>query len=282
MGYKLLCFVILAAPLMKVPTDGYSQTAIYSCLERVNPDQDNDGISDNCEFELAKRFAPLLTFSRGTCNLNLPVPLPAGGYLFGVQRVDSRIRIAYLPAYVDDCGWEGPKCRIPTVDCRPHAGDSEFIVVELQPGDSNTLKVSGVFLSAHCFGRAGKYCRWYRDDELEAFEWQGSAPVIWVAKGRNANYPSKRACDRGHHFLDTCDEAMFRVQFPVHSDRNIGSTQRPAFKKGCITAREVDLTMVEPDAVECVWDRTARFRGWQSDAAGVTGYFRYLTEIAGY
>lgn len=282
MRFELLCIVILVVLPTQVPTAGYSQTANTSCLQRVDSDQDDDGLSDDCEFALAKRYAPLLTFSRGTCNLTFPIPRPAGGYLFAVQRVDSRIRIAYLPAYVDDCGWEGLKCHIPTVDCRPHAGDSEFIVLELQPGKFDTLRVSGVFLSAHCFGRSDDHCRWYRVEDLKAFEWHNSTPVIWVAKGRNANYPSKRACDRGHHFLDTCDEAMFRSQFPVDRGRNIGSERRPAFEKGCVTAKEVGLTMVDPNAVECIWDRNARFRGWRSNVAGVTGYFRYLTEIGGF
>jgi hypothetical protein len=273
---------VLIALLMLVSAPVYAQTASAECLGIPRYDQDHDGISDECEFALAKRFAPLLTFTRGTCNLTLPVPRPAGGYLFGVQRVNSRIRIAYLPAYVDDCGWEGFKCRLPTVDCRPHAGDSEFIVVELAPTGSGTVTVSGVFLSAHCFGRSRDDCRWYRDDDLKAFEWQNGAPVIWVGKGRHANYPSKRACDRGHHFLDTCDEAMVRSQFPVFRSRNIGSKQRPAFEGGCVTAEQVGLTTTDANAVECIWDPQARFKGWQSGVAGVTGYFRYLTEIAGF
>jgi hypothetical protein len=75
---------------------------------------------------------------------------------------------------------------------------------------------------------------------------------------------------------------MLRSQFPVEPGRNIGSKERPAFNKGCVAAGDVDLVMADRDAVECIWDPNARFKGWHPRATGVTGYFRYLTEIAGF
>lgn len=145
-----------------------------------------------------------------------------------------------------------------------------------------------MFLSAHRFGRSGGDCRWYRDDELDAFEWvdgvEAGAPVVWVAEGRNANYPSRSACDRGHHSIDTCDHHSARYRFPVISDlQNIGSRIRPVNGTGCVSGSDLlhSGTRVETAEVECFWSEDTPFRGWTGGGRGVTPYARYLREIAG-
>jgi hypothetical protein len=74
-----------------------------------------------------------------------------------------------------------------------------FIVVELgdEPGASS-WKVTGVFLSAHCFGRGAASCGSYRGPDLQRFRWHDGGPIIWVAEGKHANYPSWQACNVGH------------------------------------------------------------------------------------
>lgn len=254
-----------------------------ACVSNGAQDQDGDGISDLCEFQLAQAVAPVLVIRTGGCSRQqgtTPERL-GGGYLFAVQRVDSVFRVAFLPAYFRDCGWSGVKCLVPWVSCEGHNGDSEFIVVDVRHESADSQwRPQRMFLSAHCFGRTTKSCRWYEARDLSEFEWSGSSPVVWVSEGRNANYMSQEACDQGHRSLDTCDNHDGRYQFPVHEDHNIGSRDAPSHPDGCISGAFLKEPRAEPDAVECFWDADGRFRGWQREGRGVTGYSRYLSEIA--
>ena len=253
---------------------------IPECDITESVDSDRDGLSDSCELALARAFSPSLVVRSGGCNWSAENTRLAGGYYFAVQPVDSLVRIAYLPAYFRDCGWAGIKCWLPWLDCSPHNGDSEFIVVETRRDAlTSHWNASRVFLSAHCFGRSTGSCRWYNSSE-RGLEWSGSSPVIWVAEGRNANYPSRERCDEGHHSVDTCDHNDTRYPFPVDPARNLGSRAFPMTVDGCVTGAELRAIGVDASSVECMWRAKLPFRGWQSDGRGVTGYWRYLTEIA--
>ena len=257
-----------------VPTAAGALPTLDDCA--ALPDRDADGMSDACEVAFAEAFAPILLQSAGDCAFDTTRGRIDGGYLHAAQPDGpDRVRVAYLPAYLTDCGWEGTKCLLPGVDCRAHAGDSEFIVVEAQ-ADGGTWRMTGVFLSAHCFDGNADDCRWRREAELAEVEWDGLRPVVWVAHGRHANYPTRAACDRGHYFLDTCDAEPSRVAFPVSASRNVGSAIAPRCADLADVARPADA-----EATECPWT-DARFTGWQFGAAGATGYRRYLDEIAGF
>jgi hypothetical protein len=265
-----------------VPAYGQGrEVQVPGCSFSDAVDSDGDGIADFCEMALAHAVAPILTVRSGGCNWDDSAGQLKGGYLYAVQAVGDRIRVAYLPAYLRDCGWRGLKCMVPWVNCSPHNGDSEFIVMELMPiARADRWKVSGIFLSAHCFGRSSGSCRWYRDAELDVFEWVGSAAVVWVAEGRQANYPTWQACDAGHYSIDTCDRHDTRYYFPVAAARNIGSRRLPALEGGCLRGGNFQLPSANDATLECFWNADARFRGWQSDGGGVTPYERYLREIA--
>lgn len=269
-------------------TQHLSPAVPVECQE-ASVDSDGDGLSDDCELRFAQAFAPALRVRSGGCNWDDTVAPPrlGGGYLFGVEpQAEGGARIAYLPAYFRDCGWSGPKCWLPFVDCDPHIGDSEFIVLDVaRTALDGAWRTAGIFLSAHCFGRSASACRWYRGNELSAFAWGehefGGAPVIWVAEGRQANYPSWQACDRGHASIDTCDQHDTEYRFPIHSScQNIGSAANPI---GCATASALGSPSLQPavDAEECIWDEQARFFGWQGSeqGGGATPYARYLREI---
>lgn len=259
-------------------------------------DTDRDGLSDACELAFARAFAPLLRTAPGAC-----VPggtgaaeLPPGGYLFGVRPLDGdTIRIVYLPAYHADCGWRGVKCSLPLVSCSGHAGDSELIGLTVTRGGPRWQTVA-VFLSAHCFGASATRCRWYVGRALHEFTWAGApraAPIIWVAEGKNANYPSRAACDIGHWLLDSCDRNDVAARYPVAATRNIGSAAHPIGGNGCIARPDVDSSeSVKPDPrggaaldradpVECFWSDVP-FTGWQQSTAGAaTPYVRYLRMV---
>ena len=66
------------------------------------------------------------------------------------------------------------------------------------------------------------------------------------------------------------------------SAHNIGSREHPALMDGCILGKALDSELVEPSAMECLWRPDAPFRGWQGSGAGVTGYARYLKDIAAF
>jgi hypothetical protein len=280
------CLVVWGL-LAGVAAPAFSQgvpVAVPDCDDNGPSDTDSDSISDECEFSLARTFAPVLVVRSGGCNWNatLEPGMLDGGYFFAVQAADSAVRIAYLPAYFRDCGWRGVKCWLPRVNCASHSGDSEFMVVEVRRASGKHWRPTRLFLSAHCFGRSQESCRWYAEGALADFEWSGAAPVIWVAEGRNANYPSQQACDRGHYSLDTCDHNDTRYTFPVRPDRNIGSRSKPLGTDGCVFGRDLGTRAVAPNVTECFWRSGISFRGWQSTGTGATGYWRYLGDIAGF
>ena len=255
---------------------------ITVCADGERADSDRDGLSDTCESALASAFAPILAAWTGSCNWvrSSDSGRLGGGYLHVVQPVGAVVRIAYMPAYFRDCGWSGPKCRIPWVDCSPHAGDSEIIIVEVRRApNTRTWSFEGVFLSAHCFRGSSRSCRWYRGSDFAGFTWLGATPVIWVSEGRNANYPSWQACDGGHYLLDTCDRHDTWYRFPVDPLRNAGSRLAPRAGSGCILGAELADVLVDPDAEECFWRSDRPFGGWQGSGDGVTPYARYLSEI---
>jgi hypothetical protein len=246
-------------------------------------DGDRDGLSDLCELEVARAFAPVLVVSPAACNFDPASARLEGGYLFAVQPIPGGIRAAYLPAYLQDCGWDGPKCLLRLRGgCDPHAGDSELIVVDLTAEEATGgWRVERVFLSAHCFGR-GEDCRWHAADALE---WHDRAPVVWVAEGKNANYVSRSACDSGHWRFDTCDRNDRSVRFPVVSSaQNIGSMSDPfpahTDDPSCVTTSEL-TDLPASDRAECIWTDSI-FLGWQEGPDdGSTGYRRYLIEVVG-
>lgn len=275
-------------------------------------DTDADGLADACEFALARSFAPELVVDRRDCLWDAApaVHRLGGGYLFAAERVGSGVRIAYLPAYVRDCGWTGSVCATRGPGCGAHAGDSELIVVDVAPADvrdgapgdaapndpSPRWRTVGVFLSAHCFGRSDGRCRWYRGRALAAFAWAHGqpfgAPRVWVARGKHAHYPSRTACDRGHWFYDSCDRNDVVARFPVRAPaQNVGSRARPQPNAdGCLTARELPLGLplggrgANVGVEECMWDAARPFRGWQAAATGAapTAYAYYLARVAGF
>lgn len=257
-------------------------------------DVDRDILDDRCELALAQAFAPKLVVDRRDCLWREDVSPPrlAGGYLFAAQPTAAGVRIAFLPAYYRDCGWSGLSCALRAGSCGAHAGDSEFIALDVAPVAPGRWETIGVFLSAHCFGRSDGRCRWYRDDDLVDFDWADDvprgAPQVWVARGKHGHYPSRASCDRGHWFYDSCDRNRTVVRFPVVSERqNVGSRQASLTGQGgCLTSGNLPLGSAgtSPGARECFWDPTNPFWGWQGDRRGAppASYARYLTSIAAF
>lgn len=259
------------------------------------PDADADGVADGCETALAAGFAPLMRVDDRECGWDARSGRLGGGYLYAVGRPagSERVRIAYLPAYHVDCGWQAPACVVKPGMCRPHTGDSEAVVVEVAfDAASSRWRTEAVFLSAHCHGRSDGRCRWFRGAELATFAWvdgaERGAPVVWVARGKHASYPSRRACDSGYWYVESCDGNRAAYRFPVvHPGQNAGSRSHPFGAAGgsdCIAADSLHWAGVDavPGTTECIWREDGEFRGWMGRALGSSPapYGRYLRERA--
>jgi hypothetical protein len=285
----LLASCVVERRIRPAPTMGVAVAWAAHACGAPQSDRDIDGVDDGCELALAHAFAPELIVDRLDCSWDessQPLRL-GGGYLFAVQRTpDGRaMRIAYLPAYFRDCGWQGLPCVTRRRECSAHAGDSEIIVVQARydPPTGRWL-TEALFLSAHCFGRSDGRCRWYAGDQLRHFTWVGGlrrgAARVWVAKGKHANYPSARECDSGHWYYDSCDDNRYAYRFPIRSStQNIGSRRHPLPDRdamaGCFTAEQLPFRSgdPQPQRAECFWDPRAPFRGWQrTDSDGTTTY----------
>lgn len=288
-----LTFAVLVGMVHPGPVRAQVLGPCSSATSVAVGDADEDGLDDECELSLARRFAPEFVASVEACNWDAPRERLGGANLFAVHPVGDTVRLIYMPAYYDDCGWQGPKCWLRwRGGCDPHHGDSELIMVDVVPSQrpvpdsaaGDAYVPARVFLSAHCFGGSDGRCRWFQPNELE---WVGDGPVVWVAEGKNANYPSRGACDSGHWSYDTCDRNATTFRFPVErAMQNVGSPWKPLPEgpagPGCVSADQVGLGVPDPTGMECIWT-SDRFRGWYAttDTEGATGYIRYLRDYAG-
>ena len=287
-----ICARAGATPAAATLSSGPVGIEVPACAHSSgDSDSDTDALGDPCELALARAFAPLFVVDRRDClwTQNADGARLGGAYLFAAQSIDRGVRLAYLPAYWRDCGWSGAACAIRLGRCGAHAGDSEIVLVDVAPGDAGRWATTGVFLSAHCFGRSDGRCRWFRGDELRAFAWAGDtvrgAPRVWVARGKHGGYPTRAACDGGHWGLDSCDGNGESYRFPILSARqNLGSREHPGpTADGCLTSASLAFPGAAPGARECPWDEAQPFRGWQSPGAGAaSSYARYLARIAAF
>lgn len=296
---------------LQVPPPG-AGAYVPECDARRQSDVDADGLSDACEIALARAFAPELLADPSDCSwieANGSRRL-GGGYFYVVAPLGAmlrEVRIAYMPAYFKDCGWTGIQRVLRLGRSDAHAGDSELIVLDVARDSAEKWRSTGVFLSAHCSGLSDGRCRWYRRDELAAFNWvnahEGGAPQVWVSRAKHANYPSRAACESGHWLQDSCASTPAAYRFPLVSpSQNIGSRSSPGFSGGCVLAEQLPLggagveirgpvrggahraavRVTDQLPVECLFDRERRFTGWQDGPIGsASPYGRILERFAG-
>ena len=262
-------------------------------VDSLASDADADGLANACESSLAKEFAPALRVDTADCSWTGPgTEMLAGGYFYIVHPLNASrdsVRIIFLPAYFRDCGWRGLQQILHLGRSGAHAGDSEVIVVDVRRLEEGTWQTTGVFLSAHCFGRSDGRCRWFRGRDLEEFAWTAgrlSAPRVWVARGKHANYPNQKACESGHWRQEECGGGGWEYRFPVRGmEQNLGTRARSQFgAEGCVSSEQLPLPIAgtRPGMSECLWSTSRPFRGWQRDYPGsATAYGLILQRIAG-
>jgi len=267
-----------------------------SCFWSISSwDPDGDFVDNGCENALARALAPELISARD-CNYDYSLKRQGGEYYFAAQRVTDDdgfplIRIAYLPAYYLDCGT--PRDQLSAcLDflglsfCDGHTGDSEFIIVDARFDHASQHWVTRrVFLSAHCGEITGGACGWRSPGEFQWVNGQAlGAPVVWVAEGKHANYPTASACNDGALSMDECRYNTARHRIPVmYGQQNVGSRAQPL--RDCVTPFW-NSTMTASWAVECLWARNTRstFDGWQgyTGKGGSPLYGSHLATYAGF
>jgi hypothetical protein len=193
----------------------------------VYNDADYDWLDQNCELTLATRFAPLMKFHSQieTCPHWQPY------WAAKVFNEIRRVRIAYMPAYHQDCGQN------------PHHGDAEFVTVQLLHDiGSNHWMVEAMWTSAHYRASIGGISDdrsvWGPWNTLEYADRARGRPVVWVAPRKHANYRTADECARKEYSnpISDCDSRYWYPRpFPVHADRNAGS--RHADLLGCVYAQ---------------------------------------------
>ncbi len=251
--------------------DGWTPDNCFDPTRMGHLDADRDGVTDQCESELAYSFRPELVYSRD-CNYDSGNARPAGDYVVAVRRKSgNRVRIAYLPAYFIDCGTSAYKIPAPG-----HSGDSEYIYMEVSYISSHWV-LEGVKLSAHC-GTASDACGWRSHSSLEWTDRRRGAPVVYVALAKHAHYPTRAICGRGMYGAESCS-GRERLRYPISRNAygsNIGSR---GYKLIDCSRPRLSSSLATSSSQECYWT-SRNFTGWQSPAYGsATPYSTVLTGL---
>ncbi len=237
-------------------------------------DQDEDGLADYCEHELAKAFAPVLAFAGGeACS---------GGESYWAAKVINSyftgtgdlVKLGYLMAYYDDCG------------AGSHLGDSEFIqlTVEYNPATQHWVLVDG-WLSEHACGTVTVECiagsffthtsEWGPGFDFPSGR-SGSFPRVYISKNKHANYHSAADCDAGGAlWTDTCAGHADIGRFKVWQDHNLGSAHHHL--ADCVRSQSGSSVLT---GTECIWSGE-QFGGWHpgDDGTRAAPYSSYLMSV---
>jgi hypothetical protein len=232
-----------------------SSVTPFECLEAGHTDADEDDLSDFCEEQLALAFAPeLVVASSHGDPLGREPHWVARDFLGGV-------RLMYLLSYYADGGTEDPLCEnvIGELLCAPHAGDAEWIVLDVKYETSTSHWVLDyAALSQHTtFGAymtAGTYPR-----QFSYPTHQGAHPRVWVAYNKHANYATFSECeDSGWAGFDVCFADSYE-RLTVSRYLNLGSRWAPF--ANCMYSS--NPLYAGNGREECYWYPWRRFHGWQ-------------------
>jgi hypothetical protein len=238
-------------------------------------DQDQDGLSDYCELQLARSFAPMLHFAGDEqCG--------GGEGYWAAKAIDSyftgtpeQVKLGYLMAHYDDCGSFG------------HYGDSEFIqvTIEYNPATQHWSVIGG-WLSAHsCMDNSLECIAGTGATENTSygagFEYPSgrslSFPRVYISMNKHANYHTGSDCENGGAFwTDTCAGGTDAGRFKVWQDHNIGSGHHPLID--CVQSQAGNPALT---GTECFWSGS-QFAGWHANVEGTSGYSNELLSLVAF
>lgn len=229
-------------------------------------DRDRDWLDDTCELELARGFAP-------TWGMGEQDECPGGEPVWAAKYFPTYnvVRIAYLPAYYDDCGVYGGEF---LGIGGGHTGDSEFVIVEIgYNAATKHWEFRRMFLSAH-YGEQRLSVSFDRSAWVSATEARFKRrhlghPYVAVAANKHANYKSEETCNKTFAsqvgYSDWCyGNILTPFRFPVDPSRNAGSRFTDLFE-GCIHANNARFDT--GGRTECFYAARRAFNGWHLTGA---------------
>lgn len=233
------------------------------CTDEFINDVDHDGLDDSCEQAFAQKFAPLLSTDPADQDLTREPHWAAALELTG------RVKIMYMLGYYRDNGTEDVCPEFDPDKCLPHAGDSEFIYVEIEYNWANShWSLVETTLSAH-WGDIGNSSERVFANNLEFPAKYGGYPRVYVAVDKHANYKSRSACNDGAIlWADDCTNTVDNSRVFVGGYRNIGSNSGRIIDQS--TSSRPGYT-----GVEYFWSATY-FCGWQPSSRCAGPYRRAL------
>lgn len=241
-------------------------------------DMDNDGLRDDCEYQLAYAFRPHLA-------MNGSDEAPEHEPYYSVKRIttspDATVGIFYALSYYRDPG-------DPFGTIEAHDGDSEFIVLEVRPAADSRYVLSYATLSSHWNAPydADHTARYQYMDLEYPSEYRGR-PRVWVSWNKHANYRSRAVCD--DMWNDTCDtfytstvyrDAEIIPSANLGNNFNTGTEQPSSRLIDCTGSRYAQVYGLY--GTECHW-RLYYFYGWHyPKGQAASGTYRYSLEFWSY
>jgi hypothetical protein len=236
----------------------------YADYNSFMRDDDLDWLDDQCEYELAKAFAPVLAIHpQDGCSQGEPYwaakYFDDPGYGWG-----EFVRIGYMPAYYVDCGSYG------------HNGDSEAIMIDVHQNTATLhWELRHVYLSAHqgTFTNSSDFIR--DPSGLEFPAHRLAYPRVWVARAKHANYRSRDACNSGAYGFDSCDGNTTVGRLRIYKHRNVGSRFVDWFPDGVASGNPA----FSQNGRREYFYTPQNFRGWQTTGDGVSPYASFLYSL---
>lgn len=235
--------VVVGAPGAARAADGIDVGQTWGqCVVDPSADADLDGLDDGCEATVAEAFRPELVFGDEETAPERET--------FWAARPDGyrMVRVFYALSYLVDAG-------DPTYfGASGHDGDSEFVVLRLRALDGGRWALEEAYLSAHYLTGCDSGA-WYPHQQFQFVGGQARGrPVLWIAEGKHASYPSPAECDAGGCWQDHCADA-FRQDVDVQADRDLGLADAPLLDH--VVATNGNEEWFWTDEIFCGWQRAS-------------------------
>lgn len=252
---SLVCLLALTAH-----ADGLSTIPYGDNCWGTGTDADQDGLNDDCEYQLAYWFMPLFWFDSGESGYGRRPHFAVKNQSFSSRT----LQIFYLDTFFDDTG-------VTT----GHDGDPEFQLLEVHYSGGRWY-LDWAYLSAHRKSACDSSA-WYAYSQLEYDTTTDSRnayrgwPTLYVAEDKHATYNSLGTCDNGCFYQDYCSR---------HASQYLDSTDQLVSRNVGSTTVQLINQIVFNGKTERLLD-DAEFKGWDDQwyRANSQGYRRHLNDF---
>jgi hypothetical protein len=259
-GAMLVSLGLLCALPALAHADGLSFIPYGDNCWGSGTDADLDGLNDDCEYQLAYGFMPLLWFDSGESGYGRRPYYAVKNLSFSTRT----LQVFYMDTFYNDTG-------VTT----GHDGDPEFQIAEVHYSGGKWY-LDWMYMSAHrksvCDSSAWySYSQLEYDTAIDARNAYRGWPTIYMAEDKHAAYNNLSNCDKGCLYQDYC--SRYAYQYLDTSSRlvsrNVGSTGAQLINR-----------VVYNNQTEYLLD-DVEFRGWdnQSTRPNSQGYRRHLNDF---